>query len=121
MIENKLPELIVLERLIEQGRQHLEVRTMCMVSAGGRQLPVYALALGNPSLAVPAVGFFGGIHGLERIGTQVLLAFYKVCWHACAGIMSCTSNWPPCAWCSCRWSIRAACGAGRAAIRKAWI
>ncbi len=30
---------------------------------------------GNPSPDVPAVGFFGGIHGLERIGTQVLLAF----------------------------------------------
>jgi hypothetical protein len=36
---------------------------------------VHALCLGNPSREVPAVGFFGGIHGLERIGTQVLLSF----------------------------------------------
>jgi len=77
MIEKKLPELLLLERLIEEGRPHLEVGTACTVSAGGRALPVYALALGNPDPAVPAVGFFGGIHGLERIGTQVLLSFLQ--------------------------------------------
>ncbi|MES2104431.1 MAG: M14 family zinc carboxypeptidase [Pseudomonadota bacterium] len=81
MPENKLPELIELERLIEKAVQlapasaHLEVRSECAVSMDGRQLPVYSLALGNPSPDVPAVGFFGGIHGLERIGTQVLLTF----------------------------------------------
>lgn len=26
---------------------------------------------------VPAIGFFGGVHGLERIGTQVLLHFLE--------------------------------------------
>jgi hypothetical protein len=41
----------------------------------GRQFPVYAIALGGSGPDVPAVGFFGGVHGLERIGTQVLLAF----------------------------------------------
>jgi hypothetical protein len=38
-------------------------------------LPVYAIGLGNPSLDVPAIGFFGGVHGLERIGAEVVIAF----------------------------------------------
>ena len=33
-----------------------------------------AITLGNPSLDVPAIGFFGGVHGLERIGAEVVIA-----------------------------------------------
>jgi hypothetical protein len=38
-------------------------------------LPVYAICVGNPGLDVPAIGFFGGVHGLERIGAEVVIAF----------------------------------------------
>jgi hypothetical protein len=30
--------------------------------------------LGNPDINVPAVGYFGGVHGLERIGSEVVIA-----------------------------------------------
>jgi hypothetical protein len=72
-----LPELIELERIIEDGSAHLDVRRVCEVDADDRRFPVYALSLGNPSREVPAVGFFGGIHGLERIGTQIVLVFLE--------------------------------------------
>lgn len=75
MTENEFPELHKLERIIKEGIPHLQARSMCEVTTDGRRFPVYALSLGNPSHEVPAVGFFGGIHSLERIGTQVLLAF----------------------------------------------
>ena len=71
----ELPELIELERIIEDGGEHLDVRRVCEVDAAGGRFPVYALGLGNRSRDVPAAGFFGGIHGLERIGTQVVLVF----------------------------------------------
>ena len=74
---SSLSELIELERLIELGRGHLEARVACEVSAGDKRLPVYQLALGNPDPKLPAIGFFGGVHGLERIGTQVLLYFLR--------------------------------------------
>ena len=74
---DRLPELTALERLIELGGSQLEVTTECTVDAAGVSLPVYALAIGNRDIDVPAVGFFGGIHGLERIGTQVILAFLQ--------------------------------------------
>jgi hypothetical protein len=47
------------------------------VSCQGQFLPVQAIMVGNPDLRVPAVGFFGGVHGLERIGAEVVLAFLQ--------------------------------------------
>jgi hypothetical protein len=41
----------------------------------GRELPVHAITLGNADPALPAAGFFGGVHGLERIGARVVIAF----------------------------------------------
>jgi hypothetical protein len=72
-----LPELNELERILELGRGDLESNVVCEVSAGGKRFPVYQLTLGNPDPNLPAIGFFGGIHGLERIGTQVLLYFLR--------------------------------------------
>lgn len=71
----RLPELVELERIITEGAPHLEVRNVAEVAADGVHFPIYALSLGSQDPDAPAVGFFGGIHGLERIGTQVLLVF----------------------------------------------
>ena len=70
-----IAELIELERIIDDGAAAIDARVVCRVSAGEQEFPVHAIALGNPDLDVPAVGFFGGVHGLERIGAQVLIAY----------------------------------------------
>jgi Zinc carboxypeptidase len=75
MSRGELNELAELHRILEAGAAHLDVRTLCEVETGGRRFPVYAACLGSKSPDAPAVGFFGGVHGLERIGTQVLLAY----------------------------------------------
>ena len=54
--------------MVEEGGAHLEHRVVGCVEGGH---PIDVVALGNPSLDVPAVGFFGGVHGLERIGVRV--------------------------------------------------
>jgi len=70
-----IPELDALEQTLELGHRHLQVTTTLSAAAGGTAaLPVYQIALGNPSPAVPAAAFFAGVHGLERIGSQVVLA-----------------------------------------------
>jgi hypothetical protein len=68
-------ELIELERLIDRPGDLLQTRVLCHVEVEARRLPVYALSLGNPAADVPAVGYFGGVHGLERIGASVVLSF----------------------------------------------
>lgn len=40
----------------------------------GQTLPVHVLTLGNPD-ADACVGYFGGVHGLERIGSAVVIAW----------------------------------------------
>jgi hypothetical protein len=72
-----LPELNELERILELGRGHLVSHVACEVNADNERFPVYRLTLGNPDPNLPAIGFFGGVHGLERIGTQVLLYFLR--------------------------------------------
>ena len=70
-----LPELAELERILDEHASLIEVRTLCEVTHAGRRLPLHSLTLGSRSESAPAVGFFGGVHGLERVGTQVLLSF----------------------------------------------
>jgi len=76
-MDSKLPELIELERIIQAGAPLLETRSACQVEFRGRQFPVYVLSIGSSDPHAPAVGFFGGVHGLERIGTRILLAFLR--------------------------------------------
>jgi hypothetical protein len=73
----ELTELLELQRLIEQGGAHVESRIVCEVGSGQQSFCVHAVAMGNPSPEVPAVGFFGGVHGLERIGAEVVLAYLR--------------------------------------------
>ena len=77
-----LAELSALERILELGADHLDVRVVCEVAAdpadpASPKLPVHAITLGNASLHVPAAGFFGGVHGLERIGAEVVIAYLQ--------------------------------------------
>lgn len=69
------PELTELERILDAGARYLEVQEICRIDAKGAHLPLYSIALGNPAPELPTVGFFGGFHGLERIGTAVVLAY----------------------------------------------
>ena len=73
-----LPELLALEKILEQGAPHLDVQVVRQVQvASGERFPVYAIGVGNPAPDVPAVGFFGGVHGLERIGAEVVIAYLQ--------------------------------------------
>lgn len=73
-----LPELLALEKIIEAGAPHVQARVVRQVSvSAGACFPVHAIVLGNPALDVPAIGFFGGVHGLERIGAEVVIAYLQ--------------------------------------------
>ena len=76
MNHHELPELTALERIIELAGNRVQahvVQRSAMPS--GQSLPLYLVTLGNPDPAVPAVGYFGGVHGLERIGSEVVIAY----------------------------------------------
>jgi hypothetical protein len=70
-----LPELQALEAVLARAGPHVRWEVACTVEHLGHRLPVLAITLGNPDPALPAAGFFGGVHGLERIGSRVVIAF----------------------------------------------
>lgn len=73
-----LSELAELEQILDAAPAMVEHRTALTVSSGQHALRVPVIAMGNPDPLVPAVGFFGGVHGLERIGSAVVIAGLRV-------------------------------------------
>jgi len=74
---HRFHELQEFEALMQRGQNHLTVRQVGLAQGRGSQFPVYTASLGSADPQAPAVGFFGGIHGLERIGTQVVLHYLR--------------------------------------------
>lgn len=73
----ELPEHLLLQQLAERSGGLVSPRLLGHSRVGGQDLPITAYLLGNPDPAVPAVGFFGGVHGLERIGAEVVIAYLR--------------------------------------------
>lgn len=74
-LAERLPELGELEALIRRGGSMLRSRVETEVVVDRVRLPVYSVELGSTRPDAPALGLFGGVHGVERIGSQILLAF----------------------------------------------
>lgn len=80
-IRNALPELRELEGLIAEGRDSMRVSVPGAVEHEGNTLPFYVLELGSRSPQAPVLALIGGVHGVERIGTQVILSFLRTLLH----------------------------------------
>lgn len=77
MLNSRLPELSELEALIEQLTPWARPEILAHVRMRHSSLPIWALSLGSTSRVAPSLAFVGGVHGLERIGTQVVLAYLQ--------------------------------------------
>ena len=55
----------------------LRQRLLCEVDVDGRRFPVHAYHLGSSDAQAPAVAYVGGVHGLERIGAEVVIAYLR--------------------------------------------
>jgi len=94
-------------------------RVVREISVDGKRFPLHVITLGNPDRSVPAVGFFGGVHGLERIGSSVLLHYLRGLVMQLKWDRMLQQQLESLRRCSCRSSIRAECGAARVQIRTA--
>ena len=66
-----LPELAAVEELAELARRWAVVQPIAVVEG----MPIHALRFGSADRDKPALLVTGGVHGLERIGTHVAIAF----------------------------------------------
>ena len=47
------------------------------IQVGTQSFPLWTATLGTENQACPGIGFIGGVHGLEWIGSEVVLAFMR--------------------------------------------
>jgi hypothetical protein len=73
----KFPEQERLLKILEAGQDFIKSRVLTTVRAQGLEFPVYGFTLGSSDPRLPTLGLFGGVHGLERIGSQTLLAYFE--------------------------------------------
>ncbi len=69
-----LPELDAVERLVEAFGHTVDVQVIGRAVARGRSWPIHGLSIGARG-RVPTLCLVGGVHGVERVGTHVVLAF----------------------------------------------
>ncbi|MDO9183369.1 MAG: DUF2817 domain-containing protein [Bacteriovorax sp.] len=43
----------------------------------GELYPIYSFVIGSSDKTAPTLGLFGGVHGLERVGSQVVIGYLK--------------------------------------------
>lgn len=72
-----LPELLRLEQLISEYHSILKVSVITRLIQKDQVLPVHCIEVGSRSLNAPVVALVGGVHGVERIGTEIILAFLE--------------------------------------------
>ncbi|MCB9093784.1 MAG: DUF2817 domain-containing protein [Halobacteriovoraceae bacterium] len=78
IIRKKLPELIEIESLAANHPDIVKIEKLAEVPDPNRGLlyPIYGLVIGNSEdRTLPTFGLFGGVHGLERIGSQIICSY----------------------------------------------
>jgi hypothetical protein len=73
-----LPELDELEQVMAALGSSARRERLALVSDGEHDYPIHALAIGSDDPSAPVFGLVGGVHGLERIGAQVVLSYLTV-------------------------------------------
>jgi hypothetical protein len=72
-----LPEIQFLEQLFSLCDQRIRVRELATVYHKHDPFPIYSIHMGNPDPKTPKIAFIGGVHGLERIGSQIVIAYLE--------------------------------------------
>jgi len=69
-----------LKSILRAGIGHFDIQSVCEAHTRRAPFPVFPIftgSIGASDPQAPVVGFFGGIHGLERIGTLVILHYMR--------------------------------------------
>ncbi|MBY0314983.1 MAG: DUF2817 domain-containing protein [Bdellovibrionales bacterium] len=76
-IYKRLPELKDLEEVIAQLAPYAKIETLTSLPYKGFEFPLYSISMGSEDLTKPCLLLTGGVHGLERIGSQVLISVLR--------------------------------------------
>ena len=74
---SKLPELEEFLQIVESLGSRADCELLTSVPHGGADYPVYSLDFNPGEEHLPTLVLVGGVHGVERIGTQVILSYLQ--------------------------------------------
>ncbi len=72
---SEFPEMDQLLLLLKKHEESIRVNHLAEVACAKGRFPVHFVSLGNAAQSQPGIIFVGGVHGVERIGSQVVLSF----------------------------------------------
>ena len=76
-VTSSFPEMDELKAIRIAGGARFAWRTIGEVQARRQSFPILTASIGSDDPQAPAIGFFGGVHGLECIGTQLVLEYMR--------------------------------------------
>lgn len=77
LLRSFLPEMVQLERLLAEAPRSVTTRILDRIPVADMSLPIYRVDLGSERPDASSMVLVGGVHGLERIGTQVVMAWLE--------------------------------------------
>ena len=81
MRDKPFPELAQLENIIEQLGDRARVEIVERITYKNQTFPIYCIVLGTLRPDAPVLAYFGGVHGLEKIGSEVILSYMQTIVH----------------------------------------
>ena len=77
-----LPELVEVQRIAaHSARDIIRVEELAMIAHRDLKLPLLSFEFGSKDPNAPVFFLTGGVHGLERIGTRVIISYLKTLTH----------------------------------------
>lgn len=73
----QFPELEQLERILEQFGSRVQTQVVERIQYKAHNFPIHCITLGASGPDVPVLAFFGGVHGLEKIGSEIILSYMQ--------------------------------------------
>jgi len=74
----QLLEIQDIEEIIEQApKDFVRAQVLCSIEKNQDELPLWGICVGTEAKSAPTVVIVGGVHGLERIGSHVVIAYLK--------------------------------------------
>ena len=88
-MRNSFLEQSYVEKVIKKLKRLgslFQYETLAEIKVKGKTVPIYGLQIGPQDKSLPVLGLFGGVHGLEKIGTHVIVNYLnslsnKIAWN----------------------------------------
>ncbi len=74
-ILKRLPEMRTLENIMKSLGSHARVEIIDRVREKDIEFPLYGIVMGSQDRSAPTFALSGGVHGLERIGSEVVISY----------------------------------------------